>query len=83
MDWIDLAKNWDRWRGTINAVMKRRVPQNVGNFLSSCERVNFSRTLHHAVSEVIPVSDQEQRYEVVWASGGQLQYILDFHTKWR
>jgi hypothetical protein len=26
MDWIDLAKNKDRWRVVVNAVMNRRVP---------------------------------------------------------
>jgi hypothetical protein len=81
---IDLAKDWGRWWDTVNAVMNLRVPQNVGNFLTGCEPVNFSRrTPLRAVSEVIPLSDQEQRHGVVWASGGHLQYSLDFHTKWR
>ena len=48
-------------RAIVNAVMNLRVPQNVGNFLTSCEPVSFSRrTLLRAVSEVNSVSDQEQ-----------------------
>jgi hypothetical protein len=35
MDWIDLARGRDRWRGVVNAVMYRRVPLNAGNFLTS------------------------------------------------
>jgi hypothetical protein len=26
MDWIQLARNGDRWRALVNAVMNRRVP---------------------------------------------------------
>jgi len=26
IDWIDLAKDGDMWRGSVNAVMKLRVP---------------------------------------------------------
>jgi len=35
MDLIDLAQGRDRWQTLVNAVMKFRVPQNAGNFLTS------------------------------------------------
>jgi hypothetical protein len=34
-DWIAEAQNRGRWLGRVNAVMKLRVPSNVGNLLSS------------------------------------------------
>ena len=34
IDWIDLAED-ERWRALVNAVMKLRVPQNVGKVLTS------------------------------------------------
>ena len=38
----------------MNAVMNLRVPQNVGNFLTSCEPASFSRsTLLHVVSSSV------------------------------
>ena len=35
MNWIDLAQDKGRWRALENAVMNHRVPENVGNFLTS------------------------------------------------
>jgi hypothetical protein len=34
MDWIDLARNNDRWRSLVNLVMNLWVPQNAGNLLT-------------------------------------------------
>jgi hypothetical protein len=44
MDWIELSQNWDRWQALVNTVMNLRVPRNGGNFLTSSEPVNFSRS---------------------------------------
>jgi hypothetical protein len=45
MDWIELAKDRDRWRVLVNVVMNLRVQQNVGNVLTGCKPVSFSRRL--------------------------------------
>jgi hypothetical protein len=52
MDWIELTQNRGRWRALVNAVMNLHVPQNAGNFLTSCKPVSFSRrTVLHGVSK--------------------------------
>ena len=48
---LSMAQDRDRWRTLVSAVMNLRVPWNLGNFLTSCKPVSFSRrTLHHGVS---------------------------------
>ena len=52
MDLIDLAENRDRWWTLLNSVMKLRIPNNAGNFLTSSETVGFKRrTLLHGVGK--------------------------------
>jgi hypothetical protein len=51
MDWSDLAQDRARWWALVNVVMNLRVPQNVGNFMSSTGPVMSSnRTLLNVVS---------------------------------
>jgi hypothetical protein len=51
-NWIGLAQDRDRWRELVSAVRNLRVPNNAGNFLTSCKPVSFSRgTLLHGVSK--------------------------------
>ena len=52
MDWVELTRNRDRWWAFANAVTNVRVPQNSGNFLTSCNPARFSRrTLLHGGSK--------------------------------
>jgi len=52
MDWIMLAQDRDRWHALVNVAMNLWVPQNVENFLTTCNPVTFSkRTLLHRVSK--------------------------------
>jgi hypothetical protein len=51
-DWIGLAEDWDTCRALVSAVRNLWIPQNAGNFLTSCKPVSFSRrTLLHGVSK--------------------------------
>ena len=52
MDWVELAQDRGRWHALVNVAMNLWVPQNVGNFLTSCKPISFSkRTLLHGVSK--------------------------------
>jgi hypothetical protein len=35
MEWIELAQDRDSWRVLVNVVMDIRIPQNMGNFVTS------------------------------------------------
>jgi hypothetical protein len=47
VDWIHLAQDKDQWRALMNTVMKLRVPENAGKFLSSCIFGSFTRSQLH------------------------------------
>jgi hypothetical protein len=52
MDWIDLARNRNRWWALANEVTDFRDPENSGNFLTGWKTISFSRrTLLHGVSK--------------------------------
>jgi hypothetical protein len=34
VDWIGLAKDWNRWRALVNSVLNLRVPRNAGKLSS-------------------------------------------------
>ena len=35
MDWIDLARNRNKWLAVVNAVMNFHFPKNAGNFMTN------------------------------------------------
>jgi len=49
-DWIHMAQERDQWLTSVNAVRKLWVPYKVGNFLTRCTTISFSRTLLQVVS---------------------------------
>jgi len=48
---LDVSQERGTWRALVNAVLNLQVPQDEGNFLTSCTPVSFSRrTLLYGVS---------------------------------
>ena len=35
MDWVDLARDRNRWRALVNAIVNLRIPKNAANFMKS------------------------------------------------
>jgi hypothetical protein len=53
VDWIQLARDKDRWRALVNTMMNLRLPYKAGNFLSSWATIRLSRrTLLHGVGSL-------------------------------
>ena len=51
MNWIDLARDRDKWRTFMNTVMNIRVSSNAGNILASRRTTSISKSaLRHGVS---------------------------------
>ena len=44
MDWMELVQDRNRRRALMTSLMKLRVPENAGNFLTSWKPVGFSRS---------------------------------------
>jgi len=61
--WIDLAQYMNKWRDTAKAIMILRIPQNLGNFLTSSGNISYSkRTLLHGVSLLDNISWGQRTY---------------------
>jgi hypothetical protein len=69
VDWIHLAKDRDRWRAVVNAVMNLQFSKQMGNFLTSCMTISFSRrALLHGVSFIYGYSQKpewKRQHEII------------------
>jgi hypothetical protein len=43
VDWMELARDMDKWRELVSTVKNLRAPLNAGNFLVSCENWSASQ----------------------------------------